>query len=416
MSEVSFGEGNVPVRIRLVVRHPGLRSDLVRALESSGYVVVASSTSKAPEGGGPAFAASLLDIDAFSDEAAIAEADGEPERVIWLVGDPGSLATPLPDAAGVLVKPFSIQALEFQLRACLASREASRELRHEPILVSRESSVKTAIERGRRVARQESPVVIEGELGSGRRALARAIHAWSPRAREATFTLDRAEAEAAGGRGARSRIDMAFDRSTLGSLILVEPADWALECQRALSERLRQEGPRPRLLTLARKPLEECVAEGALSAELQYRLEAVSIVVPPLRDRPRDHFDLCTAIARRVARSLGRPTPRVDSVLVESLAMDGFPGNQLGLESRLRSAIIRSESEGSRLENLLEMETSPSRHSGRAGVESLDLKRLERDTIVRALAHWEGNRTRASESLGISVRTLRNKIREYELR
>jgi DNA-binding NtrC family response regulator len=61
----------------------------------------------------------------------------------------------------------------------------------------------------------------------------------------------------------------------------------------------------------------------------------------------------------------------------------------------------------------------PARRADRArqgALESLDLKTLERETIVRALAHWRGNRTRAAESLGISVRTLRNKIRDYGLR
>ena len=93
---------------------------------------------------------------------------------------------------------------------------------------------------------------------------------------------------------------------------------------------------------------------------------------------------------------------------------DGFPGNLLGLESRLRSALIRSEGRPEGLRRAVRAESAP---PSRSEVEaSLNLKQLERDAIVRALAHWQGNRTRASESLGISVRTLRNKIREYALR
>jgi DNA-binding NtrC family response regulator len=109
-------------------------------------------------------------------------------------------------------------------------------------------------------------------------------------------------------------------------------------------------------------------------------------------------------------------TPKMGPELVEALAEEGFPGNRLGLESRLRSALVRVGDEGELL-SVIRGESVPDAAAlPEAGPASLNLKALERDTIIRALAHWDGNRTRASETLGISVRTLRNKIREYELR
>jgi len=198
-------------------------------------------------------------------------------------------------------------------------------------------------------------------------------------------------------------------------LLVRDPADWPRAAQQALANALRAEEGRPRCLTVTRDPLADRAERGDLAIELQYRLDAVALRLPALRNRPLDQMALCRAAARRVARSLGRATPDLDPELVAALSREGFPGNRIGLESRLRAAMVRGESAEALLPDDLAGVGTEARERT-AQLESLDLKTLERETIVRALAHWQGNRTRASESLGISVRTLRNKIRDYGLR
>jgi DNA-binding NtrC family response regulator len=264
------------------------------------------------------------------------------------------------------------------------------------------------------------PLVIEGELGTGRRALAEAIHDWSPCAGAPLVALEPAELESAGRTGSGQRLDEVMSAALDGSVVIVDPVDLPDAIQQELLGAMRRyEEKGPRWLTIARQPLEQASQEGRLLLELQYRLDAARLPLPSLRDRTRDQQTICQGIALRVAREMGESAPVVDDEMVKLLARDGFPGNRLGIESRLRSCMVRSDGNAGRVADLLGEDFGRSRDRSRDRSEpmaSLHLKTLERDTIIRALAHWQGNRTRASETLGISVRTLRNKIRDYGLR
>lgn len=410
-------------RIQVVIPHSGLRSDVVRALQALGFDVhsrgVTLHESSAREF--PRCDARIVDLDVFeSGDGASAAGrawlrDGE--RTLWLVGSRSVASRFLEQGAQTLGKPFSIDALERELLACLEMAPTEDLAEREPILRSKEPAFLQLLDRARRLATQELPLVIEGELGSGRRALARLIHAASPRSGEILVLLDRSEIEAERPERLHEHIATSVSRASGGSLGIVEPGDWPTMAQQALAIALRKEGGRPRCLTLSRRPLEAAMAEGGLPAELHYRLEASCLSIPPIRERPADQPELCASIARRVARELGLPTPDFDPSLLATLAEEGFPGNRLGLESRVRAAMIKAGPESASVSGLV---TRDAERNGAADAQvaavSLDLKVLERDTIIRALAHWRGNRTRASESLGISVRTLRNKIRDYGLR
>lgn len=425
MSESGLGEQGDRARVTLVVRHDGLREDLVRALEASGYLVDAQSGPMplfSASGGGleksineprrrPDAHVRILDLEAFEDSPSFDPAGFAcAEKNIWLASASGG-GQPLPGL--VITKPFSIHVLEQAIRDCLSGAELPAELRHDPVLRTCEPALLAELGRARRLAREEVPVVIEGELGTGRRALARAMHRLSPRGREVCRVVDRAEVEVAGASGIAQQIEEAFSACASGTLIVVEPAEWIDEAQRALCEALRSVESRPRCFSVARCALPESTRDGKLRLELQYHLEGSSVSLLPFRERELDQAELCTGIARRIARSLGRETPAMDGTLVADLAAAGFPGNRIGLESHLRSAMLTTDGLGGMLSV---RPASQERERAAAEASSLDLKSLERDTIVRALAHWQGNRTRASESLGISVRTLRNKIRDYGLR
>src|SRR5690606_24379309 len=195
-----------------------------------------------------------------------------------------------------------------------------------------------------------------------------------------------------------------------------------VRAQVALQSRLRaaDEDAGPRCITLAREPLEAAMRAGRVAAELAYRLAGPVLALPPPRGRVADQLDYCTALARQLAQSLGRPTPHIDRAFVEALAQQGFPGNRLGVEHRLRRLLIESDGPARTLASGVRDEGGalPSMPvQGEPDDEGvLDLRALERGAIVRALERMQGNRTHASRALGISVRTLRNKIREYGLR
>lgn len=415
-----MAEGGARRRLLLVEAHHGLRNDLSRALSRVGFFVdaFASTTEAMEERENDSFAVQVIDLCAAGAREWLAER-GDIENTIVLAGDPASLGpngSAVPDGMEILYKPFSIHRLETRVLMRRDGFEASRSGIGDPLLETREPGLARLIGRAKRLARHATPITIEGELGTGCRALAEAIHNWSPRSGHPFLLIERAELDSAGAAMMEERIEKIFLGSMRGTLVLVDPADFPPRLQTALVAGLRrfeQEGPR--WLTIARHPLEQSVREGRLALELQYRLDATHLVMPPLRDRVLDQLDLCSAAARLVARELGESAPELDEELVEFLARDGFPGNWLGLESRLRSCLVRANGDRARVHEILAGESGRSAEKSKS-LPLLNLRTLERDTIIRALAHWDGNRTRASEALGISVRTLRNKIREYALR
>ena len=417
MSELILEDFDVSPRVILVVPHAGLRGDLHRSLESSGFDVdsFVSPEQTALLGDAGPRGVYVVDLDGFEGKPPGQMWTKPAGRTIWLSSGADLPMAGIGPGVLVLTKPFSVRALESAIRDCLDMNVSDSLRSLDPVLMSQDPVMCESLDRSRRLAGRELAIAIEGELGTGRKLLARRIHAWSGRGRERCIELDRMDIDAAGAAKSTEVVYAAVEAAYGGSLILGEPADWPRATQGALCAALRVDAGRPRCLTTTRHSLEQRCNSGELSVELYDRLDVAVVTLPPLRDRHADHLELCRALARRVARALGRETPVVDEALVEAFAREGFPGNRIGLESRLRAALIRSDADAPTL--ALSVGDSPGEASRRAAEQrSLDLKQLERDTIVRALAHWDGNRTRASESLGISVRTLRNKIRDYGLR
>jgi len=407
-------------RLLLVEAHAGLRQDLARALSHVGFIVedFADARSLIGERSAAPSVVQVIDLAAAGAEVWLQSA-GSIDRTIVLVSDPASLVdkkASVPDGMEVLYKPFSIHTLETRVLARSGISHPSASGTTDPILETREPELVTLLARARRLARRDLPIVVEGELGTGRRALAEAIHGWSSRAGSRLLSIERAELEAAGPLGLNDAIDEVMEAAIGGSIAIVDPIDFPELLQSALVAGMRRfEEKGPRLLTITKQSLDEAVRDGRLMLELQYRLDAARLAMPAIRDRRLDQMALCDGIARRIAQTMGEPVPVIDQEMVDLLARDGFPGNRLGIESRLRSGMVRSDGQAGSLAQILSEEINP-RGDRQKSSSSLHLKTLERDTIIRALAHWDGNRTRASESLGISVRTLRNKIREYGLR
>lgn len=407
------------IRVNLVEAHAGLRSDLARALAGSGFRVSARSCA-APDGSGLSRSntVDVLDLAAPGVAEAIGAAT-DLSRSVLLVCESAFGAGGLPTRGmecEILAKPFDYASLESRILGISGSAAARGGRRRDPLLETADPELARRFERARRLARKPVSICLEGELGSGRRALAAAIHDWSERAAQDFEVLERAVLE---GPDVEQTLRACLARAGEGTVVLVDPDALPDASQSALVAMLRRvdRSGGPRWLSLSTGPLEQAVAEGRLAPELHYRLEDARLSLPALRDRPRDQLAICRAMVQRLARELGGQAPEVDEAVVAVFARDGFRGNRLGVESRLRNALMRWAEGQGELAVILEGEAGVGARVGsRPAMASVHLKTLERDAIVRALGQHAGNRTRASLDLGINVRTLRNKIREYGLR
>jgi two-component system response regulator AtoC len=293
-----------------------------------------------------------------------------------------------------------------------------------------------------RVAPFPSTVLVTGESGSGKEAVARAIHRASPRAARAFVAVNCGaipenllESELFGHeKGAFTGADRAregvFEEADGGTLFLDEIGELPLPLQvkllRALQERtIRRVGGTGeravdvRVLTATARDLIEEVKASRFRDDLFYRINVVQIHVPPLRTRPEDIPLLAEHFLRMHGRRLHIAEPELPPSLFPILAAYPWPGNVRELENVLERALVLSGGP-------IREEHLPAHvRSGRELFEikdddgDLSVKRrlpaLERTLIARALERCGGNRTRAAEVLDLSVRALSYKIQDYGL-
>lgn len=169
-----------------------------------------------------------------------------------------------------------------------------------------------------------------------------------------------------------------------------------------------------RVIATTNRDLRKEVREGRFKEDLYYRLNVIPLQVPPLRERPEDIAMLATYFVQRSCAENQRPSLEVDGSAIEAICQHPWRGNVRELENCMERSVILCEGDVLTVEQLLlDGELGES-----GGMESLDnisltLREMEKELILRRLNRTGGNRTRAAELLGISVRTLRNKINQY---
>ncbi len=356
-------------------------------------------------------------------------------------------------AQDYIVKPFDPEELVIRLRKLIETQQLRR-------LVESKSRVKEYLDEGLvgdslpmrkikeiigRVADSPSIVLITGESGTGKEVVARQLHEISAKADGPFVAINIGgvpenllESELFGYEkgaftGAYGRKIGMFELASGGILFLDEIGDMPLPLQvkmlRVIQERkiYRLGGNTPipinaRIVTATNKNLEEMVQEGTFREDLFYRLNVVRIELPPLRERVEDIPVLAAMILNRLNRQMGHKIEGLSVAAIEALRKHPFYGNVRELENVLERAVIFANQNEIKAEDL-DLRTSigpaggESSHTARveeAG-EAKSLKELEAEAIIRALHRWEGNRTRAAEELGISRRTLINKIADYQL-
>jgi len=338
-------------------------------------------------------------------------------------------------ACDYLVKPISFEQLEEAARRVLDERRLP--CLSEGGLVGSSRALGAVVERAKQVARSEVDILIEAESGTGKELLARLIHrASSRRARPfvaincAAFPETLLESELFGHArgaftGALAQKPGKFELAHGGTLVLDEIAEMPLNLQpkllRVLQEREvdRLGETRPvaidvRVIATTNRNLLELVGEGKFRADLYYRLNVVPLSIPPLRQRREDVPELIEYFAAKYA-SPHAPRLRLAPELMAWLMAYEWPGNVRELENLVRRMLVLSTGPVVGLE-MLEGTALLSGSSRSANLEAgLSLEEAERELLKRTLVATGGNRTRAAEMMGISLRTVRNKIRQYGL-
>jgi DNA-binding NtrC family response regulator len=350
-----------------------------------------------------------------------------------------------------LTKPLNFEELRIQLQRAIEDRRRTSELeayrieedaQQESELVGNGPAMQKLYKLIGQVSTTDSTVLIRGESGTGKEVVARAIHKHSLRAARRLVKINCAsipetllEAELFGHErgaftGAAQRRIGKFEYAAGGTLFLDEIGELAASTQvkllRVLQdhciERLGSNITIPldvRILAATNCDLELAVREGRFREDLYYRLNVVTIRVPPMRQRREDIPELSQFLLRRSAARLKLQIPSLSDEAKELLCSGDWPGNVRELEHCLERALILSRS-GAILREHVELSAIPSAgdptdsFSLEDGLRS-SVEKLERRLIERALAAAGGNRTRAAEILKINRRLLYDKLREYGL-
>ncbi|SEM79889.1 DNA-binding transcriptional response regulator, NtrC family, contains REC, AAA-type ATPase, and a Fis-type DNA-binding domains [Methylobacterium sp. UNC300MFChir4.1] len=314
--------------------------------------------------------------------------------------------------------------------------------------VWRDPSMERVVKLAEQVARSEASVLITGESGTGKEVLARHVHQKSNRAGKPFVSVNCAaipeallESELFGHEkgaftGAVARRIGRFEEANGGTLLLDEISEMDVRLQakllRALQERVidRVGGTAPvrvdiRVLATSNRNLAEEVRKGTFREDLLYRLNVVGLRIPPLRERPADILELATHFARKYAAVNGMPVRPLSAEARALVLRNPWRGNVRELENTLHRAVLLASGDAIGPEAILSPEGETFAVEGPAaraaqvaeaatrGLVGRTVAQVECDLILDTLDHCLGNRTHAAKILGISIRTLRNKLNEY---
>jgi DNA-binding NtrC family response regulator len=381
-------------------------------------------------------------------------ADGDEGNLMDLLKRKGSdipviFMSPDADSNGPssMEKPLRFEALRVAVDNALEICNLRRDAEDVPRrLIGESRALRDVLDTLAAVAPTRATVLMEGESGTGKELLVRALHELSPRAGQAFVAINCAALpeglvestlfghERGAFTGASAKFIGAFERAHKGTLLLDEISELRLDLQGKLLRAIQEQqfervgGSRPvqvdvRIVATTNRHLLSEVNAGRFRRDLYYRLRVVPIRVPSLRERLEDIPLLVRYFVERSARETGVQAPEVPEETMVALQDLSWPGNIRELEHAVERAVILRRKgpllpEAFLLDRWCQDESVPNTMQGSDPVEagqspaggSLNLKTLERHAIERALAATGGNRIRAAQLLGISDRTLRNKL------
>jgi two-component system, response regulator FlrC len=320
-------------------------------------------------------------------------------------------------------------------------------------LIYRDEAMARVVKLAQQVAPSEASLLITGDSGTGKEVLARYVHARSHRAKKPLISLNCAavpesllESELFGHEkgaftGAVARRVGKFEEANGSTLLLDEISEMEVRLQakllRAIQERVidRVGGTRPvpvdiRIIATSNRNLAEAVRAGSFREDLLFRLNVVNLKIPPLRERPADVLELADYFVKKYAAANGVPVRPLSADARRTLTINYWPGNVRELENTMHRAVLMASGteigpeailapDGVRLDQQRSAVAGAVAHAALAAEQvsralvGRTVAEVERDLILETLKHCLGNRTHAANVLGISIRTLRNKLNEY---
>ena len=380
-----------------------------------------------------------------------------PEAVVVIMTAYGTVNTAVAamkeGAYDYLTKPIDLDELLLRIqrveREALLKRE-NRELKDElrrkfqvDFIVTASGKMEEALNLVGRVAPSQATVLILGESGTGKELFARAIHYASPRAGKPLVKVNCAalpetllESELFGHEkgaftGAVARRVGRFEQADGGSIFLDEIGDLSPALQakllRVLQEKeIERVGSNQtlkidvRVIAATNRNLEEAIRKGSFREDLYYRLNVVTLTLPPLRERKEDIPILVDHFLKKYSRENKKEVASTTKEVRDLLMQHEYPGNVREIENIIERAVVLCRGNALTLQdlplNLRESKAEIPRGELREGTSLPEtLENLERQLVLRALERSGGIQTRAAEELGINERVLRYKMKKYKI-
>ena len=346
-----------------------------------------------------------------------------------------------------ITKPFEPSNLCTMLEQVIQHRRIldrtlGAKARRERNFLTKNRGAENLLTQARKVARVDSSVLILGESGTGKELVARFIHEHSPRSDKPFMAINCAAMpaelleseffgyEAGAFTGATQSRSGILEVASEGTVFLDEVGDMSPTLQvkllRALQEgEIKRVGGNkiikvaPRIICATNKNIEEALAIGELREDFFYRIAVITLEVPPLRERPEDVELLINYFIEYFCNSIGKSTIQIDQNARHVLTHYNWPGNARELENVIERAVILADDKitaehlGISLDPALQALDQAALSLTEIAAQAS--RKAEIDLITRVLNQTAGNKTKAAQILGVSYKTLLNKVKEYAL-